>query len=33
MDLAIDGRRALVTDASRGLGGAIALSLASEGEG
>src|SRR5215472_3159987 len=31
MDLAIDGRRALVTGASRGLGRAIALSLASEG--
>jgi 3-oxoacyl-[acyl-carrier protein] reductase len=31
MDLGIDGRRALVTGASRGLGRAIALSLASEG--
>ncbi len=31
MDLGIDGRHALVTGASRGLGRAIALSLASEG--
>jgi len=31
MDLGIDGRRALVTGASRGLGRAIASSLASEG--
>ena len=31
MDLRIDGRRALVTGASRGLGRAIALSLAGEG--
>jgi 3-oxoacyl-[acyl-carrier protein] reductase len=31
MDLGIDGRRALVTGASRGLGRAIALALASEG--
>jgi 3-oxoacyl-[acyl-carrier protein] reductase len=31
MDLRIDGRHALVTGASRGLGRAIALSLASEG--
>src|SRR5215470_19787352 len=31
MDLGIDGRHALVAGASRGLGKAIALSLASEG--
>ena len=31
MDLAIEGRRALVTGASRGLGRAIALALAAEG--
>jgi 3-oxoacyl-[acyl-carrier protein] reductase len=31
MDLALDGRRALVTGASRGLGRAIALALAAEG--
>jgi 3-oxoacyl-[acyl-carrier protein] reductase len=31
MDLGMDGRRALVTGASRGLGRAIAVSLASEG--
>jgi 3-oxoacyl-[acyl-carrier protein] reductase len=31
MDLGIDGRRALVTGASRGLGRAIALALACEG--